>query len=154
MMISRNLAEYHVWSCRRYRDLITVIPEDDYTREINQRTIKGIVTHIIAALHTCFYMIEKDPEKFWEWLDDASMEELLKRWQELDVRLLKLALALPKEDVDVPHVSEKPFSLDPSDFVMQYIIHTVHHRGQLGLILRDIGHEVPQTDYLHFFAEK
>ena len=153
-MIPRNLAEYHVWSCKKYRDLIASIPSEEYTKEIDHRTIHGITSHIVAALLTCFYTIESSDDKFWEWLEDASTEEILERWQQLDVRLLKLSLALPKNLVIVNHVSDNPFSLDPADFVMQYLIHTVHHRGQLAMLLRDLGHDVPGTDYLHFFSEK
>ncbi|MBN2230767.1 MAG: DinB family protein [Candidatus Thorarchaeota archaeon] len=154
MMISKNLAEYHVWSCKKYRELIASIPEEDYTKVINNRTIEGITSHIVAALFTCFYTIEGSDDKFWEWLEEATMKQILERWQELDIRLLKLALALPTDSVNVPHVSETPFSLASEDFVMQYILHTIHHRGQLSLLLRDLGYDVPGTDYLHFFAEK
>ncbi len=153
-MIPKNLAEYHVWSCKKYRELTATNPEDDYTREIDHRTIHGIASHIVAALFTCFYTIEGTNDRFWEWLEDASTPQILEWWQELDVRLLKLALTLPSDPVDVTHVGDRTFSLDSADFVMQYVIHTIHHRGQLAMLLRDLGHDVPATDYLHFFAEK
>ncbi|MFW9931865.1 MAG: DinB family protein [Candidatus Thorarchaeota archaeon] len=153
-MISRNLAEYHVWASQKYRELIKSISDEDYVKEKNGRTIEGISSHIVAALLTCFKIMEKDTADVYIWLEGASRDELLSRWHDLDTRLLKLSLIVPKATISVPHLGDKPFALDAEDFVLQYILHTIHHRGQLGLILREFGYDVPGTDYLHFFNER
>ena len=154
-MVFENIAEYQIWANQRYRDLIASIAEDDYEKDVIGRNIRGISSHIVAALTTCFFVFEESfDNSVYEKLFEENRAELMLRWKELDERLRKMIQDEPKGFVKVSHVSENPIGLDSMDFLLQYVLHTNHHRGQLGLILRNLGYDVPPTDYLHFFADK
>lgn len=153
-MVFKNLAEYQYWANQRYRDLILDMKQHDYRELVAGRSIEGITTHITAALATCFIVIEQSSDTaIYEWLEKSDRINLLLKWKELDEKLSRLLQQIPQGQITVSHVSENPISIDIMDFVLQYVLHTNHHRGQIALLLRDLGYDVPGTDYLHFFAD-
>lgn len=154
-MVFKNLAEYQYWANQRYRDVILDIKKKDYEELVAGRSIKGISSHIVAALSTCFLVLDQSSDKsVYDWIENADRAELLLRWKELDEKLSRMIQQIPQGQITVSHVSKEPICMDIMDFLLQYVLHTNHHRGQVGLILRELGYDVPGTDYLHFFAEK
>ena len=126
---------------------------NDFQKEVAGRSIQGISSHIVAALATCFLVLDKSSDtSVYEWIQNAERAELLLRWKELDEQLSRMLQEIPQGQITVSHVSEEPFSMNLMDFVLQYVLHTNHHRGQLGLLLRELGYDLPGTDYLHYFA--
>lgn len=152
-MVFKDLAEYQIWSNHQIRNVILSMNINDYHQEIAGRSIKEISSHIVGALATCFLVLEKSNDtSVYEWIQKADRTELLSRWKELDERLSILIREIPQGEITVSHVSDEPICLDIMDFALQYVLHTNHHRGQLSLILRELGYDVPGTDYLHYFA--
>jgi uncharacterized damage-inducible protein DinB len=123
-MVFKNLADYHLWAGWRMRSLLQTIDAETFDKEVAGKTIKGLVQHIVLALET------------------------------LDTRLSNVIEEIPQGKISVTHIKEEPFEVDVLDFFMQYVFHTTHHRGQLAMVLRQLGYEVPGTDYLMFFAEQ
>ncbi|MFW9848399.1 MAG: DinB family protein [Candidatus Thorarchaeota archaeon] len=152
-MVFKSLAEYQYWANHRIRDLILDMKKDEYEQEVAGRSIKGISSHIVGALATCFLILEKSSDRsIYDWIQTADRAELLLRWKELDDKLSRTIQQIPQGQITVSHVSEVPICIDIMDFLLQYVLHTNHHRGQLGLIIRELGYDVPGTDYLHYFA--
>ncbi|MCK5238185.1 MAG: hypothetical protein KAR33_01485 [Candidatus Thorarchaeota archaeon] len=152
-MVFRNLAKYQYWANHRIRDVILDMKLNDFQKEVAGRSIQGISSHIVAALATCFLVLDKSSDtSVYEWIQNAERAELLLRWKDLDEQLSRMLQEIPQGKIIVSHVSEEPFSMNLMDFVLQYVLHTNHHRGQLGLLLRELGYDVPGTDYLHYFA--
>jgi uncharacterized damage-inducible protein DinB len=128
---------------------------NDYKKEIAGRSISGISAHIVAALATCFLILDKSSDtSVYDWIFSAERAELLLRWKELDEKLSRILQEIPQGQITVSHVSDEPICMEMMDFILQYVLHTNHHRGQLGLLLRELGYDVPGTDYLHYFADK
>jgi uncharacterized damage-inducible protein DinB len=154
-MVFKHLAEYQYWANHRIRDVILSMSMTDYEKEVAGRKISGISAHIVAALATCFKVLEKSSDdSIYEKIFSSERVELLFKWRELDEKLGRMLQQIPQGQITVSHVSDTPICMDIMDFLLQYVLHTNHHRGQLGLILRELGYDVPGTDYLHFFADK
>ena len=128
--------------------------EAEFTKDLGGRSVRSICEHILAALETCFYLATKSEDtSAFDRIEEGTRDELLQRWKELDLKLAETLKEVPKGIVTVPHLAEKPFDLDALDFYLQYVFHTIHHRGQLATALRRIGKDVPGTDYLMFLAD-
>jgi uncharacterized damage-inducible protein DinB len=154
-MVFKNLADYHLWAGWRMRSLLQTIDAETFDKEVAGKTIKGLVQHIVLALETCFYVTEDSTnQSVFERVKRLPRQELLKRWEVLDTRLSNVIEEIPQGKISVTHIKEEPFEVDVLDFFMQYVFHTTHHRGQLAMVLRQLGYEVPGTDYLMFFAEQ
>lgn len=149
-----NLPDYHVWAGTRIREPVSGLSEDEFVKGQGGRSVRSICVHILAALETCFYLATKSKDtSVFERIEEGTRDELLQRWSELDQKLAETIKESPKGKITVPHLAEKPFDLNALDFYLQYIFHTIHHRGQLAVALRSLGKDVPGTDYLMFFAD-
>ena len=153
-MVFKNLADYHLWAGWKMREVLSDFDSEMFAEEVNGRSPRSIVEHIVLALETCFYYIEDERDKsVFERVKHLPKQELLKRWEVLDTRLSSAIEEIPQDKFMVKHIKDEPYEIDVFNFFLQYLIHTTHHRGQLAIILSDMGTDVPGTDYLMFLAE-
>ena len=153
-MVFKHLADYHLWAGWKMRELLSGLDADDFSQEVFGTSPRELVQHIVIALETCFYFIEDEKDKsVFDRVKRLPRQELLKRWEVLDTRLSHAIEEIPQDKFIVKHIQDEPFEIDVVDFFLQYLIHTTHHRGQLAMVLSEMGLEVPGTDYLMFFGE-
>lgn len=153
-LVFKHLADYHLWAGWKMRELLNGLDADDFAEEVFGTSPREIVQHIVLALETCFYFIEDEKDKsVLDRVKRLPRQELLKRWEVLDTRLSHAIEEIPQDRIMVKHIKEEPFEIDVFDFFFQYLLHTTHHRGQLAMVLSQMGLEVPGTDYLMFFGE-
>jgi uncharacterized damage-inducible protein DinB len=153
-LVFKYLADYHLWAGWKMRELLRELDSDTFLKEVAGKSPKNLVQHIVLALETCFYYIDgqKDDSVF-DRAKRLPRQELLQRWELLDTRLSQTIEEIPQGKITVSHIREEPFEIDVFDFFLQYLIHTTHHRGQLAMVLSNLGYDVPGTDYLMFFGE-
>ena len=151
----KNLGQYHLWAGEKIRPIVESLSEKEYNKKFDIRSVRSICCHIVAALETCFLIDSRSQDKsVYDWIEQASKLEILRRWESLDRRVAKVIQEIPQGTIPVSHITDDPFNIDLFDFFLQYLIHTTHHRGQLALLLRTLGKDVPPTDYLFFHADK
>lgn len=149
-----NLGDYHVWTGTQIRKPLEQLTDEEFSRDLGSHSAKSITQHIVLALETCFLIATKssDESVFTKALK-ATKNQLLFRWKELDRQLAQTLRQNPKGQITVPHIAAEPFDVNAVDFYLQYIFHTTHHRGQLAIVLRKLGKDVPGTDYLMYLAQ-
>lgn len=153
-LVFKHLADYHLWAGWKIRELLSGLDADDFSQEVFGTSPREIVQHIVLALETCFYFIEDEKDNsVFDRVKRLPRQELLKRWEVLDTRLSHAIEEIPQDKIPVTHIQDESFEIDVVDFFLQYLIHTTHHRGQLAMVLSEMGLEVPGTDYLMFFGE-
>ncbi|MFW9788020.1 MAG: DinB family protein [Candidatus Thorarchaeota archaeon] len=150
----KHLADYHLWAGWKIRELLSSLDAEDFSQEVFGTSPRELVQHIVLALETCFYFIEGEKDNsVFDRVKRLPRQELLKRWEILDTHLSNAIDEIPQDRIEVKHIKEESFEIDVVDFFLQYLIHTTHHRGQLAMVLSEMGMEVPGTDYLMFFGE-
>ena len=153
-MVFKYLADYHLWAGWKMRELLSDLDSDTFIKTVAGRSPKDLVQHIVLALETCFYYIdEQKDDSVFDRVRRLPRQELLTRWEILDTRLSHAIEEIPQGKITVTHIREEPFEIDVFDFFLQYLLHTTHHRGQLAVVLSNLGYNVPGTDYLMFFGE-
>jgi len=153
-MTFKNLGHYHVWAGDRMRVMVRQLDDERFARKVRGKSVKDLCIHIVLALETCFfYGDNSSDESVFGKVGVFSREELMSRWQQLDVRLGRVIEEIPQGKITVTHISDDPFDVDSLDFYLQYLLHTTHHRGQLAATLRTLGVEVLGTDYLLFLSK-
>ena len=136
------------------REILKELDTDEFAQEVAGKSPKDLVQHIVLALETCFFFIEDEKDSsVFDRVKRLPRQELLKRWEVLDTRLSQAIEEIPQGKIPVTHIRDEPFEIDVFDFYLQYLLHTTHHRGQLAMILSNMGYDVPGTDYLMFFGE-
>lgn len=152
-----KLCDYQVWANNIVRDILREFTEAEFTREIGPPfgSVKNLCMHIIIAIE---YNIESfgkkvdlDAEELYKTLESLSKDELLAKWEEIDKKLRFHVNQKGEELIEFPNfVSGGEVLIEPADFYLQYVLHTVYHRGQLLSMIKMLGKEGITTDYLFY----
>jgi uncharacterized damage-inducible protein DinB len=154
-----KLCAYQVWADTAVRNLIKDMSDEKFTCEIGPpfKSIQALCVHIVVALE---YNIESflkkgtmSAEKLYETLGTLSKNELLAKWEEADLKLLKSAKTF-KDTVKFPNfLTGGELAIESEDFFLQYILHTTYHRGQLLNLIKSLGEKGVTTDYLFYLFD-
>ncbi|MHA2253547.1 MAG: DinB family protein [Candidatus Kariarchaeaceae archaeon] len=155
-----NFANYHVWGSSKLRELVNKLSDEEFSRDLGKPfgNVREICEHIIGALKFCFFLSngDKKPEEFYSEFDlmnKMTKVELIEMWTDLDLQLKSVIIEDQEGDVRVPHVSDNPFLINKTDFYLQYLTHSIYHRGQVIWALKKLGKKTLTTDYLFYHAE-
>jgi len=160
-MDSRHLAEYHVWAGEKTREILGMLSDEEYEKDIDiLGSIKEKTIHIVIALLFCFHRMKVEFEYLAEDLQETidktyslSREELMQCWKMADNKLEELILEERSGTVTYSINNGKSFCLQVDDFLLQYLFHTIYHRGQLNFCLKALEKSRIDSDYLFYFAE-
>ena len=153
-----NYANYHIWAGDKMREILTDLPDHEYIYELNDffsyKTIRVLIEHIILAIEFSIAIVkQKELEGFNKEVEEIvklSNDKLLVQWKKTDQMYANLLKRDLSGEITVPNFLGKEFTINKSDFLLQYITHTTFHRGQLVLALKKMGKELEGTDYLHY----
>ncbi|MHA2039678.1 MAG: hypothetical protein ACW98X_24945, partial [Promethearchaeota archaeon] len=115
------------------------------------------VEHIIFALETGFAFLRNDwkyHQKSIEHIKSLDMKDLLKYWAEKDKEISREMIREDFSPVVIQRTNpDDYFKMNGDDLLLQYILHTVYHRGQLNHCLQALDKDRIEADYLYFFDE-
>lgn len=157
----RTLFNYNYWANQKLFDVLLQVPPDAFTQSIagSYDSIRNTMVHMLSAE--------------WGWLsrcggpkrpgrlnpnDYRSVTSLKKAWEQVEQHALAFIDTL--DDSDLDRQIEYATGVDvkrmmPLGELMQHAVnHNVHHRGQVSLLLRMLGHTPGNFDILFYFAEK
>jgi uncharacterized damage-inducible protein DinB len=86
-------------------------------------------------------------------VNSFSKEELLSCWEDLDTKVSDGLQNDLEGTVEIQRRDGNSFCLKREDFYLQYIFHTIYHRGQLNYCLKALGKDRIDGDYLFYFDE-
>ncbi|MHA2074807.1 MAG: DinB family protein [Candidatus Hodarchaeales archaeon] len=161
-MDSRHLAEYHVWAGEKTREIVGLLSDVEYEKEIDKilGNTKEKSIHIVIALLFCFHRMKiefeylaESPRETIGKMYSLSREELMRCWKMADDKLAELILEERSGTVTYTRNDGESFCLQVDDFLLQYLFHTIYHRGQLNYCLKALNKPRIESDYLFYFAE-
>lgn len=152
------LGKYHLWAGNESRKQLEKVTDDEFSKNLGSTvgSLQEKVEHIILAIESCFRRIIDDAsshEKLVERITSMSKIELLKHWEQRDNELSKGLQQATKKAIIIERMDGSSFVMNLDDFYLQYVLHTVYHRGQLNYCLKKLNKERIEADYLYFFDE-
>lgn len=153
-----NLGKYHLWAGNESRKQLERLTDEEFSKNYGSivGSVQEKVEHIILALESCLQRITKDPgshEKLVERIKSMSKKELLKHWEQIDKKIANGLQQDTKKTIIIQRMDDSSFVMNLNDFYLQYVLHTVYHRGQLNYCLKKLNKERIEADYLYFFDE-
>jgi len=154
-----RLGHYQIWADDLIREIILKLSKEEFMEKIipENASVRDLCIHIVISIEfNIRKWIEKEevnPDELYEELYSLSKEKLLQRWKEADECLLENMKKREKPIEFLNFLTEELFTIDRNDFFLQYITHTVYHRGQLMSALKNLGKEGITTDYLFYLFE-
>jgi uncharacterized damage-inducible protein DinB len=151
----RNQFAYDRWANARLLDAATRLTPEEYVRDLGASfaSVRGTLIHIIRGekvwLHrwvTGSRMPEVAPG---DLPDCASLQEAFSQWS---TERRVFAEDLTDERLQsTMNIRDQDFTL--ADLIRHVTNHSTYHRGQVVLLLRQLGHTPPSTDYALFVLE-
>ena len=155
------LYDYGYWANRRLFEVIAQLTPEQFTRPVagGHGSIRNTMVHVLSAeagwLDRCGGP-KRGPRLNPD--DFPTIESVIQAWDRVEAQVRAFLARL--KDADMARNAE--YATDRSEKVsmplgelMQHAAnHAVHHRGQIALLLRLLGHAPGNFDILFYFAEK
>ena len=156
-----RLYDYHYWANRSLMAVVSKLPPGQFTQVAagSYGSVRNTLVHVLSAE--------------WGWLDRCggpkrgeklkpedfpTVESLVEAWTRVDGYMRGFLSGLTDEDLAreiVFAIGDGPAHSVPLGDLMQHAaVHAVHHRGQVALLLRTLGHVPGNFDWLIYVERR
>src|SRR2546425_7147022 len=153
--------DYGYWANGKLFDVISQLTPEQFTRPLggSYGSIRNTMVHLLSAE--------------WGWLsrcggpergprlnsaDYPKVESLIEVWSKVNVYVREFLSRLKDEDLarDVAFMNDRgeTHSMPLGELMQHAANHSVHHRGQVSLLLRLLGYAPGNFDILFYHADK
>jgi uncharacterized damage-inducible protein DinB len=151
----RWLVAYNRWANARLLQAATLLSAEELERDLRASfgSLQGTLIHILWG--------ERGWLHFWQHRafllrpapgDYPDFASLRSAWTCHEEAYAAYLCGLTQAELDVPRmVDDETYTL--GELVQHTLNHSTHHRGQVTLLLRQLGHEPPSTGYRDFLTE-
>ena len=153
--------DYCCWANNRLLGVISQLAVEDFTRPVagSYGSVRNTIVHVLSAeagwLERCGGP-KRGPRLNAD--DFPTADSVVQKWKTVEVQWRGFLAGLIDEDLE--RVID--FAIDPAvtdsmplaELVQHTMVHGVHHRGQLALLLRLLGRAPGNFDILFYSAEK
>jgi uncharacterized damage-inducible protein DinB len=157
----QTLYDYGYWADRKLFEVISQIPTEQFTQAVggSYGSIRNTLVHIMSAewgwLERCGGA-KRGPKL--KGTDYPTVQSVTETWNKIEKSVGEFLSTLKDEDVvrDAEYLNDKGEKRGmPLGELMQHAAnHGTHHRGQVAMMLRMLGHTPGNIDILFYYAEK
>ena len=155
-----RLYDYSCWANQKLLGAVSQLTPEEFTRTVggSYGSVRNTLVHILSAE--------------WGWLDRCgglprgerlkaedypTLESVLIVWRKVEAEMR--AFLETVSDAELRNeisfaFGGPPMTLSRGDILQHAVIHAVHHRGQIALMLRELGHAPGNFDFLFYAAER
>jgi uncharacterized damage-inducible protein DinB len=157
----QTLFDYSYWANRKLFDVISQLTPEQFTQSVagSYGSIRNTMVHALSAE--------------WGWLgrcggpergaaldpgDYPTVASLVERWSQVEGHMRAFLSTLKDEDlackVEFALGGGPKRSMPLGELLHHATVHGVHHRGQVGLLLRSLGLAPGNVDILLYYGER
>ena len=155
------LYDYSYWANKKLFDAIVQLTTEQFTQAVagSYGSIRNTMVHVLSAeagwLERCGGP-KRGPRL--NPADFPTVESVVQAWNRVEVQVRQFLATLKDEDLarNAEYATDRSEKLSmPLGELLQHAAnHGVHHRGQVALLLRLLGHAPGDLDMLLYYAEK
>lgn len=156
-----RLTDYHYWATRKLFHVVSQLTPEQFTQSVagSYGSIRNTLVHVLSAewgwLERCGGERRGDRLKPDDYPTAESVERVwLRVEQSLREYLSHLEDADLARDVEFSLGGGPTHTLAMGDLMQHAMIHGVHHRGQVSLLLRELGFTPGNFDMLMYDEER
>ena len=155
-------AQYNVWANKLIIDTLLKLEDGAADKEIvsSFSSVRATAAHVWSAEYIWLQRLQLAEHPVWEGDSMAPFEEIANKWQQVSASLVQF-VEKQYDDKAFEHVlqfydRQKVSHKMPVFQVLQHVFnHSTMHRGQLIMMLRQLGvTKIPGTDFIGFARGK
>jgi uncharacterized damage-inducible protein DinB len=156
-----TLYDYNCWANERLFKAAGQLSADEFTRVVggSYDSVRTTLAHLLEVERG--WLARCDGDAGWLELnpdDFRSMNSIEEEWKAVaqfgHEFLARLSDADLSRKVSYRFDEDEPCGLPLSEMLLHTSNHATHHRGQVALMLRMLGHAPGDVDMLFYFAER
>jgi uncharacterized damage-inducible protein DinB len=153
--------DYGYWANRKLFDVIAQLTPEQFTQAVagSYGSIRNTMVHVLSA--EAGWLDRCGGPKRGPRLNPADFptaESVIQAWNRVETQVREFLARLKDEDLarhaEYPTERSGKVSMPVGELMQHAANHAVHHRGQIALLLRLLGHAPGNFDILFYFAEK
>ncbi len=152
-------ARYHAYANGLVLAVMEQLTEDELARPSSpsRGSARGLLRHLLGA--DAFFLALCRGRAAVELPAFSSLVELREFWRGVETEMQTFIAGLTPEDlareVALPfQLNGKSLRLPVWQLLTQVFQHATHHRGELSIVLSELGHPLPTLDIILFFARE
>lgn len=156
----RELYEYHRWANGRMLDAVANLEREQFVQPVGGSfgSVQGTLTHMLAADWVWLQRWRgTSPTAFPDW-DVPTFEALRARWAEVEADQAAFVEGLESDDlyrmVAYRNLAGTPGDNELWQLLRHVVNHATYHRGQITVLLRNLGHGAPSTDLVLWYRTR
>ncbi len=155
----RALYDYGYWANRKLLDVVAQLTPEQFTQSTagSYESVRNTLVHTLSAE--------------WGWLDRCggaprgpslapadypTAASLIERWRQVEVHQREFLSKLDDEDlnrtIEFSFGNGPKYALRLGELMHHAMIHGIHHRGQVSLLLRSLGQAPGNFDILYYYG--
>jgi uncharacterized damage-inducible protein DinB len=157
----KTLFDYGYWANSKLSDVLSELTTEQFTQQVagSYGSVRNTMVHMLSAE--------------WGWLercggavrgpalnarDYPTVASLLERWRHVETCMRGFLSTLRDDDLDrvldFAIGGGATYSMPLGQLLHHAAIHGVHHRGQVALLLRTLGHVPGNFDILLYYGRR
>jgi len=150
----RKLFAYNRWANQQLLETVRQLSSEELDRDVRASfdSMKGTLRHLLWGERSWLQFWEQksfEPDLSPDALPD--LPSILAAWTRLEEEQSAFLRALTEEKIAAPFpVAENDYVL--GELIQHAVNHSTHHRGQVTLMLRQLGKTPPNTGYRQFLT--
>lgn len=124
-------------------------------RSPSHHSIWKLLRHILAV-ETHYSLAAQGRLNEFEQPAIDTIADLEEYWEAIALQRLEYVAALTDEDADEIinfRLGDHRFALPARQLIIQALIHSAHHRGELSVVMTELDHPLPTLDSIALFVE-
>jgi len=157
----KTLYDYSYWANKKLFDVMSRLTHEQFTQSVagSYGSIRNTLVHAMSAeagwLERCGGP-ERGPKL--NPADFPTLESVIQKWKQVEAHVREFFANLKDEDLDRDAEFMDPAGntrvMSVGELMQHAVIHGIHHRGQVVLLLRMLGQEPGNIDMLIYDAVK
>lgn len=153
------LYDYNLYANRLMLDVAAGLTEDTLVRESSPShgSVRALLHHMLACevyfLATC----RGNTDLNFNSSNIPRLDDIRRYWDELGQEQHDYISSLDENDFMrvVPlTLRDPPYHLPIWQLLTQAFVHSTHHRGELSIVLTELGHPLPTLDIILYFCKQ
>lgn len=153
-----TLYAYNVYANRLVLNTAEKLTSDEFTRKSSPShdSVRGILAHMLEC-EAYFLSLCQGLPILVEEAGLPNLPSIRRTWNELEQQQVDFLRTLPDADLTHPvqmQIRGRQLVFPIWQMLTQAMIHSTHHRGELSIVLTELGHPLPTLDIIGHFIQQ